>query len=192
MISHSVPGMIPAALASSISMCISSDEDSVILTMVAPNKTALCHLIAIEMVCPSWSHKIFASAGLAWRCLCAIMSPWDNWIDHLGHMISIAPLFWRSPESLIGALVPSLKLSACNISICVSSLYGPRILTPSICPLGHLILTVSLQAYCHGWERSFIFSQRYPTPNTVEASDADKWICLLEIQIGVFFMMIDD
>ena len=69
--------------------------------------------------------------------------PKSNSTEPHGPIIVIGLLSCKSPDNLTGAWVPNLKLSACKISTWVCVLYGPKTLTPSICPLGHLREIVS-------------------------------------------------
>lgn len=150
--------------------------------------TALSPTVFTLTICQFLRLKSLASATLRWICLCATMSPWLSCISPFGPLIVIAQLPSKSQDSLMGACTPSLYVSDWRISTCVNFLNGHKILTPLISPFGPLIVSVSSQANCPGWDSFFISLKGYPVPKSVLASASDKWMWRFEMLIGILTM----
>ncbi|MNI18231.1 hypothetical protein D3C73_716330 [compost metagenome] len=83
-----------------------------------------------------------------------------------------------------GGLMPRVKPSATETSICVSLRSGPSTRTLAICPFGPRIVTVSSAAYWPGCFIAFIRVSSEPGPKSASMSGRERWMWRFDTPIG--------
>jgi hypothetical protein len=176
---------IQEAFASSLSIWKSSAASSLTLTFTWSKTSSLGPGIFILTIWLWWTHKSLASGIVQCKCLWATITPWETKTSHWGPTRVRLPLSWIFPDTRTGASHPRIKVSHLKSSTCVHFLVGHIILTFSILPWGQTRVSVSLQENFPGCDRGLSCWSWYPLPKSFSISIWERWICLLEIHIGI-------
>ena len=130
MISPIVPAAGQTAFASSVSMCIASAKLGFTRTTTSPKTSERpSDSILTETTCLSVRPYFSASAGVAWICLFAAITPQSISTSPLGPTSLQEPVPAMSPLSRMGATTPMLLASVSESSTWVAGRMGPRIET---------------------------------------------------------------
>ena len=138
------PGSIPAALASSVSICIASAYESLTRTTTSPKINERSGvLICTFTISLSLTPNSFASFTVAWMCLFATITPSVNSNSPLGPTNLQPGVPFKSPDSLTTIGKPILLASVAESSTWEAFLNGPKIDTPANSFLGPTTVTLS-------------------------------------------------
>ena len=140
-----------------------------------------------ETICLSTTPASAASSTLKWMWRFAAMTPFSMTTSPAGPFSVHPGVPSRSPDSRIGAVMPSLRASVSATSTCVSGRVGPRMDMTSE-PFGPMTSTFSFVANWPGWERSFLLESTAFSPKSALRSASVTWRWRAEVSTMIFIL----